>query len=175
MAHHAPRVVGQIHAHQHITGHTHAADGLFHRVLVLNNGLHGNLNLEHLILGLQVLDAGLNPGLHLILVPRVGVHHIPVTDLAAQLRFELLQRVGSGSSLCGALRLLRFRLLLSGVRSGLLISCDAAGSLYFVFKSFGLSGFHLDLFNLGYHILLGHVAPTFSVRYLCPAPGGGAN
>ena len=88
-------MVGQIHTYQHITGNTHAANSLLDRVLVFDNGFHRNLNLENFVLGLKVLDAGLDTGLHLVLVTRVGVHHVPVTNLAAQLRFELFERAYS--------------------------------------------------------------------------------
>ena len=149
MANNAPRVVGQFHTHQNVTGNTHAADGLLHGVLELNHGLHGNLNLEDLIFSFQVLDTGLDTGLHLVLVTGVGVNHIPVAHLTAQLGLEFFQSVDFLSRLSSCFSHLDS---LGSFLSLLLNSCRLLSSL---------SSGYLDLFNLGYQFLLGHVAPTF--------------
>ena len=149
MADNAPGVVRQFHTHQNVTGNAYSADGLLHGVLELNHGLHGNLNLEDLIFSFQVLDTGLDTGLHLVLVAGVGVNHIPVAHLTAQLGLEFFQSVDFLSSLSSCFSHLDS---LGSFLSLLLNSCRLLSSL---------SSGYLDLFNLGYQFLLGHVAPTF--------------
>lgn len=163
MADGAPGSVGQVHADQHVSGNAYAVDDLALRVLDLDDFFHRNLDLEDVIFHVQGLDAGLEVGLHAVLVACVGVDDVPVTFLAAQLGLEFLGRIsrggGSGRFQGDALFRIVFFVYLG---SGLVVHVSVFG--FVDVGSFGRSGINLGLV-CGYgRILCGPV--RFSLVYL---------
>src|SRR5690606_5593968 len=78
VAHGVPGVVVEDHPDQEVAGEDLARHGDLAASLELDHVLHGDVNLEDLVLHVHGLDAGLEVGLDLVLVPRVGVDHVPV-------------------------------------------------------------------------------------------------
>ena len=93
VAHGAPRLVGEVHADQDVAGHPDPADQLALAVLDLGDLFHRDLDLEDVVLHVQGGDAGLEVGLHAVLVARVGVDDVPVAELAGEVVLERLDRV----------------------------------------------------------------------------------
>lgn len=93
VAHSAPRLVGEVHANEDVTGDPNAADDLLLRVLDLGHLFHRNLDLEDIVLHVEALDAVLEVGLHAVLVAGVRVDDEPVAWLGLQLAAERLDRV----------------------------------------------------------------------------------
>jgi len=88
VAHGAPRLVVQVHAHQDVARQHLAVDLLALAVLDLGDLFGGNLHLEDVVADIEVLHTGLEVGLHLVLVAGVGMDDIPVARLAAQVLLE---------------------------------------------------------------------------------------
>src|SRR6478609_5032639 len=93
VAHGAPRLVGEVHAHQDVPGHPDPAHQLALAALDLGDLFHRHLDLEDVLLHVQGGDPGLEVGLDAVLVTRVGVHDVPVAELARQVVLERLDRV----------------------------------------------------------------------------------
>ena len=139
MPHGAPRGVGEIHPHEDVTGHPNAADELLLAVLDLGHLLHGDVDLEDVVLHVEADDAGLKVGLDPVLIARVGVHNEPLARLGAQGGLELGDRVDDLSGLFRRLCLLR-RFCVVGV------SRDVSVSL--VDNQVGVSAVDLDHLNV---------------------------
>ncbi len=92
----APRLVGEVHAHEHVGGDPDPADLLLLPVLDLGHLLHGDLDLVDVLLHVEGGDARLEVGLHAVLVAGVAVHDEPLPRGAAQLGAQLLDRVRGG-------------------------------------------------------------------------------
>ncbi|CDZ88858.1 hypothetical protein RHRU231_450025 [Rhodococcus ruber] len=116
VAHRAPRFVVQFHPHQDVARQDLAVDLLALAVLDLGDLFGGHLDLEDVLPEVQVLHAGLEVGLDLVLVTGVGVHDVPVAGLEPKLLLEGLR----GIDLLG--RGLRGRL---GLVTGRLVGFDA--------------------------------------------------
>ena len=93
VAHRAPRLVVELHAHQDVAGQHLAVDLLALAVLDLGDLFGGHLDLEDVVADVQVLHAGLEVGLHLVLVAGVGVDDVPVAGPQAQVLLERDGRV----------------------------------------------------------------------------------
>ena len=78
VAHRAPRLVVELHADQDVAGQHLAVDLLALAVLDLGDLFGGHLDLEDVVADVEVLHAGLEVGLHLVLVAGVGVDDVPV-------------------------------------------------------------------------------------------------
>src|SRR6266498_3070687 len=83
VAHHVPGVVVQVHADQQVAGEDLAGDDLALASLDLHDVFHGDDDLEDLLLHVHRGDPALEVGLDLVLVSRVGVDHVPVTQAEA--------------------------------------------------------------------------------------------
>ena len=94
--HGGPRLVGEVHADQDVTGEDGPLDQLALAVLDLRDLLGRDDHLVDVVLHVERGDPVLEVGLHPVLHAGVGVHHEPVTRLGAQRLAELLQRVGGG-------------------------------------------------------------------------------
>ena len=94
VAHRAPGLVVQLHADQDVARQHLAVDVLLLAVLDLGDLFGRHLDLEDVVLETEVLHAGLEVGLHLVLVTGVRVHDVPVTGRAPQRRGHLGDRVG---------------------------------------------------------------------------------
>jgi hypothetical protein len=105
MPHGTPGCVGEIHPDEDVTGHPNAADELLLAVLDLGHLLHGDLDLEDVVLHVEADDPGLKVGLDPVLVARVGVHDKPLARLGPQRGLELGDRVDRLSGLGGLGRL----------------------------------------------------------------------
>src|SRR6478736_1608232 len=68
VAHGAPRLVGEVHADQHVPGHPDPADQLALTALDLGDLFHRHLDLEDVLLHVQGGDPGLEVGLDAVLV-----------------------------------------------------------------------------------------------------------
>ena len=98
----APGLVGEVHADQHVAGDPDAADQLALAVLDLGDLFHGDLDLEDVVLHVEAGDAGLEVGLHAVLVAGVGVDDVPVARLrGAAAALNSADRVDVGASRLG--------------------------------------------------------------------------
>nr|AHE14892.1 hypothetical protein asmbl_13 [uncultured bacterium] len=88
-----PGLVVEVHPDEQVPGQLLAVDLGPLAVLDLGDLLGGHLDLEDVVLHVQRLDAGLEVGLHLVLVARVGVDDVPVAELLAERGAEGLARV----------------------------------------------------------------------------------
>ena len=93
VAHRAPRLVVELHADQDVARQHLAVDLLALAVLDLGDLFGRNLDLEDVVADVEVLHAGLEVGLHLVLVTGIGVDDKPVARLAAQLSLERVGRI----------------------------------------------------------------------------------
>src|ERR1022692_3847691 len=91
----SPRLVGNVHAHQDVTGQHLLLDLLPLAALDLGHLMYRHLDLEDVVLHVERLGAALQIGPDPVLVSRVGVHHIPVAGKQPQLRGELGDGIGS--------------------------------------------------------------------------------
>src|SRR3954451_22682928 len=105
-----PRLVGEVHADEDVAGEDLRLHDL--ALALLDDGLvlGRHLDLEDVVLHVERGDPGLEVGLHLVLVARVGVHDVPVAREGPQPLTERLDGVGI---------LVRFRRLRRAVRRGL--------------------------------------------------------
>src|SRR3954452_1553032 len=92
----APRLVVELHPDQQVAGQHLAVDLRALAVLDLGDLFGGHLDLIDVVLDVQGLDAGLEVGLHLVLVARVGVHDVPVAGRDPQRLAHRLGRVQLG-------------------------------------------------------------------------------
>src|SRR3954468_18364280 len=99
----APRLVVELHPDQQVAGQDLAVDLRALAVLDLGDLFGGHLDLIDVVLDVQGLDAGLEVGLHLVLVARVGVHDVPVAGRDPQRLAHRLGRVQLGLVLRGEL------------------------------------------------------------------------
>src|SRR5438552_2388309 len=75
---HVPGVVVVDHLDQEVAGEDLALNHLALAGLDLHDVFHGDHDVEDLVLHLHGTDPGVEVGLHLVLVARVGVHDVPV-------------------------------------------------------------------------------------------------
>src|SRR5919112_1858042 len=93
VAHRGPRLVGQVHPHEHVAGEHRPLDELALAVLDLRDLLGRDDHLMDVVLHVEAADPALEVGLHPVLHAGVGVDHEPVAELLAQRGAELLERV----------------------------------------------------------------------------------
>ena len=160
--HRAPGVIGVVHADQDVTRELVALDQLLLAVLDLGDLFGGHLDLEDVIADVKVLHAGLEVGLHLVLVTGVAVDDVPVAGGAAQLLAQLLDRIDLGGLLHGRFTGGHFggrRLVVRSLGGRYLIGCGVVGHVGIDLIGFGnvdvssvhrigVRGQHLGRFDL---------------------------
>ena len=82
VAHAVPGLVVHLAANQEVAGEDLALNGLLLAVLELVDFLHGDDDLEDLVLHVHRLDAGVEVGRDLLLVARLGVDDVPLAGSA---------------------------------------------------------------------------------------------
>ena len=88
-----PRLVGEVHADQHVAGQDGPLDHLALAVLDLRDLLGGDHDLVDVVLHVEGDDAVLEVGADAVLHAVVGVDDVPLARLGPQLAAELLERV----------------------------------------------------------------------------------
>src|SRR5215472_4922376 len=98
-----PGLVGELHPDEDVAGEHLLRDLLPLAALDLHHLVHGDLDLEDVVLHVQRLDAAFQVGLHPVLISRVGVDHVPLARQSPELLGVPGDRVErTGAVLAGA-------------------------------------------------------------------------
>src|SRR5215469_12082788 len=111
-----PGLVGEVHPDEDVAGQHLFRDLLPLAALDLHHLVHGDLDLEDVVLHVQRLDAAFQVGLHPVLVARVRVDHVPLAGQLPQLGREPGHRVELAGTVLVALGPARTIGVADGVR-----------------------------------------------------------
>src|SRR3989338_3282822 len=88
-----PGLVVHLHLDQHVTGEKFPRRDLFLAGLDLGDLLHRDQHLADLLLQVELLGAGLERGLHAVLVAGLRVDHVPALDRGLHVHRSILDRI----------------------------------------------------------------------------------
>ena len=89
VAHDTPRVVSEVHPHQHVTRQVHPGDRTARAVADLDDLLGRDDRFKDVVLHVEVLHPSVQVLFHLVLHAGVGVQHVPLAELRGQLTAQL--------------------------------------------------------------------------------------